>query len=1074
MSLRSYVPQSRPLVAAVLTGLFGALAAAGTMAQPRASFVRLRGHVPRLAARRAAAVPAGEPIHLQLTLPLRNSGELDQLLTRQYDPSDPLYGQYLTPEQFAERFAPSEAQYDAVTRFAQANGLTVTGRHPNRTILDVTGPAGAVESAFNTRLSRFQATDGRIFRAPEVDPAIPTALAGTLSGVVGLDDLNVRHPNHRVRGSAAAGGGSRSGHGQVSPQVNPIGSGPNGGLSPSDIKAAYNLKSIPEDGTGQTLALYELDGYDATDVTAYENQFGLPHVTLQNILVDNFSGAAGQDAIEVTLDIELQIALAPGISKILVYEATNPDGSLDCYNKIATDNLAKSISVSWGLAENQISLSEMTAESNIYKQMAAQGQTIFVSSGDDGAYTDKKTLTVSDPASQPYVTSVGGTQLATNGPGGSWKSETSWNDGTQPGDSGGGGGISAVWPIPTYQVNVVGGATTKGSTTMRNVPDVSLDAEPNTGYAIYIGGQWTIVGGTSCAAPLWAAYAALVNQRRASQIRPVLGFANPLIYQVGLAHGTTSFHDIADGSTNLFYPAVAGYDCSTGWGTFNGASLMPDLVEGIPTKFSIQGTVQLAGAPLPGVTVAVTDAQAVTAADGTYSLNNLKAGSYTVTPTLSGYAFTPSSRQVTVGPSVQGVNFTAAVIPTFTIQGQVTENLQPLAGVTVAAGGKTATTMTDGTYTLSGVVAGTYTVTATKTAYAFDPASQPVTVGPNATGVNFKATRVAFTIAGVVSADGSPLQGATVRNGNQSVTTDATGAYSFQSLPAGPYTVNVSKDNYNFIPSRQTVNVGPDQTQVNFNGTLRTYRIAGRVTTGTVGAGGVTVFAGTLSTTTDGGGNFSFTGLNAGSYTVTCFAAKQSISPAKQAVTVGPDATNVNFAAVPLLDIRGQVTLKGVGLAGVVVTAGGKSTVTDGKGNYLVPNLPAGIYAVTPSLASYQFTPGSSTVNLTSSLSNVNFAATQLAQLKSFTLSKTTVTAGKSVTGTLTLTVPATQDVNVNLFCSDPTAARVPGSVRIPKGKSSATFTVTTPNVRFGNVVSIQASAGGVVIPLSLTITAAK
>jgi kumamolisin len=168
------------------------LLAARTSAQA-ASRTRLAGHVPAASrvTRGTAAVNPSERIDLTLTLPLRNQAALQQFLRRVSNPRDPLYGDYLTPAEFQATFAPTQAQYAAVRAFARESGLSITGTHANRLLLDVTGTAAAVESAFDTRLLRFEARDGRVFRAPAVEPAVPVSLAGTLSGVVGLDDLAV-------------------------------------------------------------------------------------------------------------------------------------------------------------------------------------------------------------------------------------------------------------------------------------------------------------------------------------------------------------------------------------------------------------------------------------------------------------------------------------------------------------------------------------------------------------------------------------------------------------------------------------------------------------------------------------------------------------------------------------------------------------------------------------------------------------------------------------------------------------------------------------------------------------------
>lgn len=527
----------------------------------------LQGHIPTkavTAARVLGRTDAAEPVSLALTLPLQNEAALDNLLTRLYDPADPMYGRYLTPAEFTSLFAPTQADYDKLAAFARAQGLTVVGTHSNRLVLDVKAPAGTVENAFQVHLQKYQAADGHVFRAPDAEPSVPVNVAPHLSGVIGLDTSAQWKTHSQPLGLLEMRGRTPF----------QIGSGPGGGLTPADIRAAYNLNAAgTPTGTGQTLAVFELDGYHASDVSAYESAYGLPAVPLQNVLVDGYSGAAGSGAGEVTLDIELQIALAPNASRILVYEGPNSNaGVVDTYNRIASDNLAKGISTSWGLSEGQSASTTLNAENNAFKQMAAQGQSIFAASGDSGAYDNGSTLSVDDPASQPYMVGVGGTSLTVVAPGGAWQSETTWNRGSAR-NGAGGGGISTVWTIPSWQT--VPSAASKGSSTMRNVPDVSLNSDQYTGYSIYYNGAWTIYGGTSCAAPLWSAFTACVNQQRLAAGSSVLGFANPSLYQAAQSAG--NFHDIADGSTNLYYPAVAGYDDATGLGSFNGASLLAAL-----------------------------------------------------------------------------------------------------------------------------------------------------------------------------------------------------------------------------------------------------------------------------------------------------------------------------------------------------------------------------------------------------------------------------------------------------------------------------------------------------------------
>ena len=564
-------------------GLTALSAPALVSAAPSPGFRTLPGHIPAAvaSAQPLAAVDTAQTIPLALALPLHNQAELQDLLHGLSDPSDPRFGQFLTPEQFAARYSPTPAEYARVIAYAQAMGLTVTATHSNRTVLDVAAPAGQVEKAFGLHLLTYKSQlDGRTFFAPDAEPQIPLSLGGLVSGVVGLSSSSHLVPHLREKSFGAISAA-------LDPYAVPeqIGSGPSGGLTPSDVKTAYNLNSVSQNGSGQILALFELDGYTASDITAYETQYGLPAIPLQNVLIDGATGvpSSGVGPSEVTLDIELMAALAPGASKILVYEApNNGTGIVDTYNKIATDNIAKEVSTSWGEPENSASASARNSENTAFQQMAAQGQSVFAAAGDSGANDNGSSLSVDDPASQPYMVGVGGTTLTTNGAGGAYKSESTWNNGA--GGGAGGGGISTVWAIPSYQTTLAGSAASKGSTTNRNVPDVSLDANQNTGYSIYYKGGWTVYGGTSCAAPLWAAFTALVNQKRVAAGSATLGFANTPLYNLAATSAyANDFHDIADGTTNLYYPAVAGYDDATGLGTFNGANLLADLSGGTST-----------------------------------------------------------------------------------------------------------------------------------------------------------------------------------------------------------------------------------------------------------------------------------------------------------------------------------------------------------------------------------------------------------------------------------------------------------------------------------------------------------
>ena len=599
------------LIAAALAALTFTLPAGAAPRSTQTLGPRLAGHVPQQAIRRAhlmGRVAGSQTISLALTLPLRHPAQLSDLLVRLYTPGDPLAGRFLTSDEFTARFGPTEADYQAAIAAAKAAGFQITGTHPNRLLLDVSGPASVVEAAFSVRLQTYRAVeDGRLFQAPDAGPRLPAGLAGRVSQVVGLDTALHLRPHLRPMAEQSLLTGR-------------AGSGVKGGLTPSDIKTAYNLNAVSANGAGQTLAVFELDGFAPNDITFYEQSFGLPVVPIQTIAVGDISTNNGAASDEVTLDIELAQALAPNLSKILVYESPNTNASiLNCYNRIATDNLAKQVSTSYGEPESAAQSGPgftkgtafTTSENQIFQQMAAQGQSIFSATGDLGAYDDAMALSVDDPGSQPFVTGAGGTTLTTNGTGGLYAGESVWSAPPSLADaalptystfgSGGGGGFSAIWPAPSYQANL------SPAPAMRSVPDIALNSDPQTGYSIYVGGQWHVYGGTSAAAPLWAGFTALVNQQRAAAGKPPVGFLNPVLYQIGASPSYgADFHDIVSGN-NLYYPAAAGYDNASGWGSFVGNALLNTLVNGLPSAqtATLTGTVTAAdtNAPLPNVTV---------------------------------------------------------------------------------------------------------------------------------------------------------------------------------------------------------------------------------------------------------------------------------------------------------------------------------------------------------------------------------------------------------------------------------------------------------------------------------------
>jgi uncharacterized repeat protein (TIGR03803 family) len=503
-------------------------------------------------------LPESRHLDLVIALPLRNQETLTNLLRQIYDPTSPGFHHYLTPEQFAEQFGPEEKDYQAVAAFAKANGLAMTGTHSNRTLLDVNGPVNAIEKAFHVHLRTYHhPTEGRDFFAPDVEPSLN--LSVPILGIGGLDNFVLPHPMGNFTNF-------------FNQPLNTIpfatGSGPRGNFIGKDFRTAY-APGATLDGTGQSVGLFELDTYYPSDIADYENLAGLPNVPLTNVLVDGFSASPGGDNVEVALDIDMAIAMAPGLSKVIVYEGYTPN---DVLNRMATDDSAKQLSCSWSFGSSVDPVREQ-----IFEQFAAQGQSFFQASGDVGAGP------IYPPSDDPFVTAVGGTSLTTS-TNGAWEAETTWPESS--------GGISVSYPIPLWQQGI-NMTTNQGSTTMRNVPDVACMADGAI-WLIANNGEQSVEGGTSAAAPLWAGFAALVNQQAAANGQPGLGFLNPAIYAIGESSNYASaFHDIVTGNntdglspTNFF--AVPGYDLCTGWGTPDGTNLInalrptPDVLQIVP------------------------------------------------------------------------------------------------------------------------------------------------------------------------------------------------------------------------------------------------------------------------------------------------------------------------------------------------------------------------------------------------------------------------------------------------------------------------------------------------------------
>ncbi|MGW3227444.1 protease pro-enzyme activation domain-containing protein [Kitasatospora sp. NPDC001095] len=490
-------------------------------------------------------VPAAQQIAVSVSLKLRDADGLDRFLTAVATPGTPEYGHYLTPEQFTARFGPTQAAVDQVRTYLAQQGLTVTDVSANRQVVNAHGTAAQVSQAFGTHESSYLDPQlQRAFFANDAAASIPSDLAAVVQGVSGLD-------NHAVRKNRLATPKA------VTPNT---ASATPSGMAPAQYTGAYNLNKTGADGTGTTVALWEFDGYQSSNLTTYDSQYGLSGPAVSTVSVDgaNYDSAPGQGQGEVELDSEIVRGAAPKATQ-LVYEAPNSDqGEIDMANKIVTDNRVSVISISWGSCEPDTTASSMTAVDNAFKQAAAQGISIFSASGDDGSRDCTRSTSGSSvkavdfPASSPHQTGVGGTNLKVSS-GNAYSSESAWSTA--------GGGVSTVFAKPSWQTG------TGVSGTMRTVPDVSSNADPASGFAIYTAGAWQVYGGTSAAAPLWSGYAAQFNQKAKAVGQPVLGEASPRLYSVANSSGYGStFHDVTTGA-NQDFSAKAGYDQVTGWGS---------------------------------------------------------------------------------------------------------------------------------------------------------------------------------------------------------------------------------------------------------------------------------------------------------------------------------------------------------------------------------------------------------------------------------------------------------------------------------------------------------------------------
>jgi len=462
----------------------------------------------------------------------------------------------LTREEFARRYGANEADLPAIEAFAAENDLTVLEISLARRSVVLSGTVADVTEAFATELLLFQSPEG-MFRGRVGSLFIPTNLTDIIVGVFGLDERPQAKAHFR----------------RLAVQPGPKAAGDTS-YTPIAVSQLYNYPTAT--GKGQTVAIIELGGgYRVADLNTYFGGLGIkPTPSVTAVSVDGAQNQPAGDPNsadgEVLLDIEIVGAIAPQ-AKMAVYFAPNTDqGFLDAITTAVHDTVRKPsiVSISWGGAESSWTAQSLTAFDQAFRDAGVLGVTVCCASGDDGSSdgVSDGAAHVDFPASSPNVLACGGTRLESSGS--KITKEVVWNEGAGNGATG--GGVSDHFPVPAYQATAkvpvsVNPSHYKG----RGVPDICGDADPATGYQVYVDGRSAIYGGTSAVAPLWAALIARINQQRGQP----LGFVNTALYS---ASAKKALQDITSGN-NGAYKAGPAWDACTGLGSPNGQALATAL-----------------------------------------------------------------------------------------------------------------------------------------------------------------------------------------------------------------------------------------------------------------------------------------------------------------------------------------------------------------------------------------------------------------------------------------------------------------------------------------------------------------
>jgi kumamolisin len=489
----------------------------------------------------------------------------------------------ISASELGDRYGADPADAQVVSEVLGSYGLTVTEYHLESRRLMVSGTITALEAAFGTTLT--------VVTSPHPDGSgdvqhryrtgglsVPARLSGIITAVLGLDD----RPQARAQFRRAPALGPRT---TAEPDDDsPAKAAAKGTPLTAPQVASFYQFPAGTDGTGQAVAIIELGGgYTASDLSTYFSGLGLSVPSVTAVGVDGGSNSPGQSAdAEVELDIEVVGGVAPGAVQYVYFAANTDQGFIDAISQaVHATPTPIVVSISWGQSEDQWSEQSRTAMDEAFSDAAALGVTVTVASGDNGSSDDPSETTqvhCDFPASSPHALACGGTKLIGNTSSFAITSEVVWNELTKN-EGAGGGGVSDVFPLPSFQANAGVPTSASGGATGRGVPDVTGNADPVTGYRVVVGGQQEPIGGTSAVAPLWAGLIARLAQATGKRF----GLIQPLLY-AGVAPGVAQpgFNDVVQGD-NGAYKAGPGWDAASGLGSPNGTALLTILGGSTPS-----------------------------------------------------------------------------------------------------------------------------------------------------------------------------------------------------------------------------------------------------------------------------------------------------------------------------------------------------------------------------------------------------------------------------------------------------------------------------------------------------------